>query len=96
MDQISVSQTLCLIIQKENVNGYEIKIDLMKKYKIINQRKVEAKHLNIRTLCVWKRTSSLDIYCLYNLIPVFIKVYNILQKSYQPYFKILTINNMYI
>lgn len=47
MVHISVSQTLCLIIQKENVNGYEIKIDLMKKYKTINQRKIEAKHLNI-------------------------------------------------
>lgn len=41
---------------------------------------------------LWKRTSSLDIDCLYNLISVFIKVYKILQKSYQPYFKILTIN----
>lgn len=47
MVNISVSQTLCLIIQKENVNGYEIKIDLMKKYKTMHQRKVEAKHLNI-------------------------------------------------
>lgn len=75
MVQISVSQTLFLIIQKENVNEDEIKIDLMKKYKTINQRKVEAlKHL-------WKRTSSLDIDCLYNLIPVFIKVYEILQKA---------------
>lgn len=32
MVQISVSQTLFLIIQKENVNEDEIKIDLMKKY----------------------------------------------------------------
>lgn len=47
MVQISVSQSLFLIIQKENVNEDEIKIDLMKKYKTINQRKVEAKHLNI-------------------------------------------------
>lgn len=47
MVHISVSQTLCLIVQKENVNGYEIKIDLMKKYKTINQGKIEAKHLNI-------------------------------------------------
>lgn len=82
MVQISVSQTLFLIIQKENVNEDEIKIDLMKKYKTINHRKVEAKHLNIRALCLWKRTSSLDIDCLiYNLIPVFIKVYKILQKA---------------
>lgn len=47
MVQNSVSQTLFLIIQKENVNEDEIKIDLMKKYKAINQRKAETKHLNI-------------------------------------------------
>lgn len=47
MVQNSVSLTLFLIIQKENVNGDQIKIDLMKKYKTINQRKVGAKHFNI-------------------------------------------------
>lgn len=85
MVQIFVSQTLCLIIKKENVNRDEIKIDLMKKYKTINQRKVEAKHLNIRTLCLSKRTSALDINCIYKFAT------GILQKSYQPYSKILSI-----